>query len=521
MDPANVKRTRLVRWFDKIFILIAGASEETLRLCPERDLEAVRAVSAIMIGTFVFQTIIYSIAAHRLFAAPGQIRPELILFSIFLGAYTLLIDSYVVMRSGWNWSGIQELRRGGLDVSGGVGARVKAGVFLAVRIILSVCIAQLTAIFLSLLIFETDIATRFQRAYIQNNANLIATATARVDADITRATDALNAENARVTALASQLNALRQNQIDPSASRHEMQQAQQELAQLLSEKTKADEAVRSAENFASNELAGIRGTQANSGIAGDGPRRRAAMEAVSDAKDDVRQIAIALDAVRNRIDALHKESVSSEEASRQQSQSELPRFEAALATEDSKFHALQDQLAGLTKRRNDAIREAVEAALNQSPADSGFLAQIGALEHIAQADPKIAAVIILIDLTSFGFELAAVVAKVFSFVPTQYAALIASEAYLHVVRLVDEMMAELNRGIGQGATEAELDPPAKPPGETPRELNMKPVEDLFTHVDEPLSPPPKRPRGRPRKSRPGENGRDLVTAHTDWSLPNT
>ena len=41
-----------------------------------------------------------------------------------------------------------------------------------------------------------------------------------------------------------------------------------------------------------------------------------------------------------------------------------------------------------------------------------FLARIAELEHIADRDTKIALVIVLIDIISFGFELAAVLAKV-------------------------------------------------------------------------------------------------------------
>jgi hypothetical protein len=80
---------------------------------------------------------------------------------------------------------------------------------------------------------------------------------------------------------------------------------------------------------------------------------------------------------------------------------------------------------------------------------------------------------LLIDLTSFGFELAAVLAKVTSYVPTTYAALLARDAYMQVVHIVDEMMVQLNHGSGE--------------------------TDLFGNSVDPLSPP-KRPRGRPRKT---------------------
>jgi hypothetical protein len=125
---------------------ISGVDEQTLQLCPQHDWDNVRAVAQIMICTWFYLTALFSIISNRLFAAPGQIRPELLAASAFLASFILLIDSYMVMRSGWHLSGIQELKRGGIDISGGAGARIKAGVFLAIRIILSIGIAQLTEV---------------------------------------------------------------------------------------------------------------------------------------------------------------------------------------------------------------------------------------------------------------------------------------------------------------------------------------------------------------------------------------
>ncbi|MEJ0047144.1 MAG: DUF4407 domain-containing protein [Rhodospirillales bacterium] len=297
-----------------------------------------------------------------------------------------------------------------------------------------------------------------QSQYAHNNANLISASTAHVDNEITQSTDAVNAESSREAALASQVNALRQAQIDPSANQPGMQEAQHELAQLLSEKAKADEAVRSAETLASAELAGIH-TQDTSGIPGDGPRRRAAMEALTNARSDAREIAIEIESARSRIDALRTQYVTSGQASTRLSQDELPRFESMLKVEDDKLHSLQEQRDSLIAHRDDAIRQEVESAPGHVPVDRGLLAQITALEQIAQSDSKIAAVIILIDAISFGFELAAVLAKITSFIPTTYATIVARDAYVRVVTMVDEMMEELNREVSKPAPKAEFPQP--------------------------------------------------------------
>ena len=145
---------------------IAGADEELLKKCPPRDLNNVRAVAWLMLATLCYQTGLFALIGHELFAPPGQIRPEIILGALAIAAFVLLIDSFAIMRCGWHLEGLKELRRGGLDIGGGAGSRVKAGLFLSIRVlILSVGLAQLTALFVSLVVFSTDIHARIDKTY--------------------------------------------------------------------------------------------------------------------------------------------------------------------------------------------------------------------------------------------------------------------------------------------------------------------------------------------------------------------
>jgi len=59
-------------------------------------------------------------------------------------------------------------------------------VFLGIRITLSVAIAQLTGIFVSLLIFSHDIDSPIQTAWLNANAGLIKKAATLVDTGIER-----------------------------------------------------------------------------------------------------------------------------------------------------------------------------------------------------------------------------------------------------------------------------------------------------------------------------------------------
>jgi hypothetical protein len=274
------------------------------------------------------------------------------------------------------------------------------------------------------------------------------------------------------------------------------------VTQLLAQKAAADQTVLQAETFASDELGGIKGP-GNSGIPGDGPRRQAALEALSNAKNQDQQVGAELQAAQNRLDALHAQSLTRSQTTLQQSHAELLDFQSTLSAEDVKIAAMKNALNTLEDHRDDAIRAAVEGAPNYVPYDDGLLAQITALDQIAQENPKIAAVIILVDVTSFGFELAAVLAKVTSYVPTTYAALLARSAYMQVVHIVDEMMAELNASSARPNSEPQIVAPIVPPDKTKRRATQSTDgTDGFPTALGPLSGPPKRRRGRPRKVSP-------------------
>ena len=325
MDLPNLPVARKCGPFTKLLYKIAAVDKERMASCPEHDHNNACAVAEIQIAVWIYQTGLFTIVSHRLFATRGTIRPELVFMSMFLATFVMLIDSYMVMRSGWHLSGIEQLKRGGIDVSGGPWARIKATIFLAVRIALSIGLAQLTAVFVSILIFASDIDAKNSNAYRMANAHLIIGATEPVDAEIKSATDATEAQKARVAALAAQVNTLRNYEVDPTSGDPQVHQAQQELTQLLGAKSKADDDRRSAENFATNELGGIQGA-GTSGRPGHGPRHRAAVEQLANARTHAQEAASAVEAARKRLDALRKQQHGlALEAIRQQAHDQLPK----------------------------------------------------------------------------------------------------------------------------------------------------------------------------------------------------
>jgi hypothetical protein len=483
----------------RFLIWLAGGDTELLKRCPRRDVSNVCAVAWLMLGTVAYQTGLFSVIGHTLFASQGQIRPSIILVSLAVATFIMLIDSYVVMRAGWHVEGLKELARGGLDISGGALPRIKATLFLIIRIcVLSVGLAQITALFVSLIVFSGDIRSRIEIKYLLANANLIAQVTNLIDAGIKRETDAVNTQTAQVVALTAQVESLRQNVIDPATHDHLIQQAEREVQQLVDGKAKAEDELRSAEAFGTSELAGIRIAPANSGVAGAGPRYRAAMEQLTSARAHLQEIENELSAARARLEALRKQLSSVNEGVMLRSHDQLPSVEEALKAETAKLTSLKNSLADLIRNREQAIRKAVEADPKHVGYDDGFLAQLRTLEEIAHEDTKIALVIGLIDVVSFGLELAAVLAKVFGCAPTTFAALLARDTYMSAVEIVDDMMIKLKRANNEeGGTPVPVPPDDPSDGGNGFASVMVPISS--EDDDEPPPQPPKRPRGRPRK----------------------
>ena len=409
-----------------------------------------------MVAVWIYQTALFSLVAHGILSPSSGFRPEFVLAAMFIATFVLLIDSYMVMRSGWHIHGINELKRGGLDISGGPWLQIKNGIFLTLRILLSLALAQLTAIFTALLLFQSDIDAEITNYNEQQNASVIASIKDRTEADIKLATDAVSAEEARVIALTNDVSAARQTTIDPASNDSRVRAAEEEIKALTAEKAKKDDELSAVQKFAADELAGLRAEPGNSGVAGSGPVRAAAQERVRTATANDAAAAKSLAQARARVDALRKQIGAAGGTRARQAQLQLPAMENDLSTETAQLTTLRERLATLTNARDETIRRAMENAPDRVSKDEGFLGQLAALKRVAQ-DPEIAAIIILIDAVSFGLELSAVLSKVTSFIPTTYAALLARNAFIQIVDIVDEMERRINGTSSESDDETEIE----------------------------------------------------------------
>ena len=364
-------------------------------------------------------------------------------------------------------------------------------------------LAQLSAIFVCDTIFSGDIDARINRDNVRANAPVLAAATDRADGEIRRQHEAVTAENSAINNATTETSALRKREDDLTSSEPRLQGVQVEVAQLVTAKTRADDELQEAETFALNEAAGIKAGPNNSGQVGEGLRYRAASERIENAKARAAQIATALDAARGRLDDLTKQFTAQKGAARQQLEEQLNSLAKSIAAAKERLPALEERLTQLTLGRDEAIQAAVIRAPDYVPKRTGLLIQIAALRSLADGNPEIAIVILLIEIVSFGFELAGVLAKITAFVPTTYAAYLARDAYMRAVAIVDEMAQELDKraagpqksgaGLALGIDIANDNQPRPHASKSTAATNGA-GDDL------PPPQPPKRPRGRPRKT---------------------
>lgn len=500
-----VPRTEF-NWLKKVLIYIGGGDPETLARCPTVERDHILLLALIPICVFLYQAGIYGLTAHYLFAAPDSFRPDLVLIGLFLAAFFLVQDIYCFNRALSYTAGAIEL---GLPAS--PSSIAKTALFAAIRLAEAIGISQLCAIFFALILFTPDIGASIKNEWLRANATLIAVASQPVDAGIRRQTDLVNKQADVVTQLSGQVSQLQAKQVDPSAGDPQMEQAQAELKALLDQKAAADQAVIAAQQFASNELAGIRGSPQNSGKPGKGPRRAAALEQLRDVQDRAKSLETSIAAARARIDALRKQLDANGTATKLEAHDELPVYEQSLAEARDKLNALETHLRELVGGRDAAIESAVEKAPDYVPYDNGLLHRVVVLEQIVNSDPKIFWMVVLIDLVALSFELAGVFAKLTVYIPSSYNALLVHDTYRRIDDIADRMR---KRNGDPDADTTNLSHPPGPngpfgtgglfaPASNPRPANdNRPNRDAATGTDGlGAAQPPKRRRGRPPKNK--------------------
>ena len=129
---------------------------------------------------------------------------------------------------------------------------------------------------------------------------------------------------------------------------------------------------------------------------------------------------------------------------------------------------VEGELKRFTENREAIIRSAFEADPSYQKKEEGFLANWQGLRRLT-ADPYVLFVVLLFDLGLFGIELAAVLAKIATFVPATYATIIAHGDFLRAYKTAHELAREIealqkDRDKPEGGDDAEpADPGPEPP----------------------------------------------------------
>lgn len=442
MDQFPLAQTRNFGFLTRLAIALVGADRQILAACPERDLGSIRTMAGLMLLVWGGQTALFSIALHTMLAPPGVFRPAFVVGAMLVATTILLLDSFMIMRASWHIHGVQELARGGLILPGSLLARCKNVIFVTVRLGVSLVLAQLSALFLGLLLFDKDITAEIDRTYQQKNAVLFVQARTSVETEVGRLEKAMQQSGDRLAVLDATVAALRRVAIDPDVRTSQLQAAIELVRRRQDAKAAADKALADAETFSINELAGIKASEENSGIEGVGPVRRAAEEKVERAKARFDMAVHDLDAAEAQLKTVQDAMRTAAQQKRDQAQKRLAEVEAERQTEHANRERLEAQRQTLLAGREAAVKAIVERDATRVARDDGFLAHFNGLQRLA-SDRGTLAVIILIDATAFCIELAAVLSKVFSFVPTTYATLLAKETYREAISAANELSDEI------------------------------------------------------------------------------
>lgn len=447
---------------------LAGVDRDLLATCPLRDVHNVKTIAWLLMIVWFWQASLFCLVGHMMLAQPGEFRVAILVGGLVLASVVLLVDSYVIVRSSWHLQGIAELARGGLTMPGTLGAKVKNGAFVAVRLLLSVVLVQLMAIFLSLLLFAKDITTDLDQRYLTENRELLDRITGQTDGTITT----LKAEHAevrgRLVRLADEEAKLRQTVVDPLGESPEARLAIDRITKLTQSKAEAERELKDAQTFSANELGGVAGVKGNTGIPGRGPVRRAAEERVTNAEVKLKAIGQELAAADAKLAKLGETTSGASSQRRSAAEAKLVETSAAKKDRQDRLGLVEGELKRFTENREAIIRAAFEADPSYKRKEEGFLANWQGLRRLT-ADPYVLVVVALFDLALFGIELAAVLAKIATFVPATYATIIAHDDFRRAYKTAHELAREIeaiqqDRGRpeddeGSGSAEPEPEPP--------------------------------------------------------------
>lgn len=407
----------------RLIIKIGAGDEKILRTCPIRDVHNVMTIGWLLIIVWVWQSVLFTMVGHMMLARPGEWRFEVIAGAMLIATVVMLVDSYVIVRSSWHLQGISELQRGGLDLPSPVGARIKNGIFLAVRLMLSTVLAMLTALFLSILLFEKDLTADQERQFQKVNAPLLARISGQVDDVIAKLKGEHEEIRKRLSTMADEEKLLRATVIDPEGDNSELKAALERVPVLNEAKAEAQRELTAAEKHAADELGGAR-LPGTSGIPGYGPLRRAADEKIASARRKLQGVISDIEEAQKHIGTLRLSLKDVTGSKRLAAEAKLAEIAIQRKEKEERLAIVEAEFKKREQDRDRVIRTAFENDPAYHAKENGFLARLEGLERIS-AQFHVKFVVVIFHIGLFGIELAAVLAKIATFIPASYTTILA------------------------------------------------------------------------------------------------
>lgn len=476
----------------RLVIRIGAGDEDILRTCPLRDVHNVMTIGWLLIIVWVWQSVLFTMVGHMMLAQPGEWRLEVVSGAILIATVVMLVDSYVIVRSSWHLQGLSELKRGGLDFPSPIAARIKNGMFIAVRLLLSTVLATLTALFLSILLFEKDLTGDLEQRFQKANAALLGRITGQVDGAMVKLKGEHEDILKRLSLLADEEKLVRAAVIDPVGDSTEFKAALERMAALNDAKTEAQRELTAAEKLAADELGGARRPD-TSGIAGYGPRRRAADEKIASAKRKLESATQDIEAAQKQIETLREALKDVGGSKRAAAEAKLPEIAIQRREKEQRLAIVEAELKKREHDRDRVVRTAFENDPGYHPREEGFLARLQALERISHQF-HVKFVVIIFHIGLFGIELAAVLAKIATFIPTSYTTILAWNDVVVPMKWVKRLKEEVDRlhdgeeedeaSEGEPVDPSPLDPPPEPVKQEAEQPVPAEAEDIGDAVRE-------------------------------------
>lgn len=482
------RRLALLLWL--LLIGPLGIDEELRKLCRKSDTKYIVKVASLMWLGWLWQTILFTAAAHTMLSPPGGgLSLMHVGLAMLISTIIMLCDALVFIVMSWTSHGETLLARtGNFDASEARKSKLKTAGLLAGRVGAIVLVANFYGVVVSLHSFPNELDKKLVQWHVAENAALTQEKTASETRELERNRQRQGELTARIGGLSQEQRRLDGLITSGTSDDPEIARALDSVARAEAARNDAQRAKLIAEADSANEIDGRCGPR-SSCKAGRGSRWAAAQARIASADRAVADAASALDKAEIRLRELKTTRAGDGRRNAGEAKERL-----GVVTREKE--GLERQLATLTEgyqrrlsNHEASIREAVERDPRFVPKDEGLLARLRALRELMQ-DPAVATLVWIFDGLLVFLEVSTILARSVSLVPMEYTMRLVLRDSLLAHEIADRLKKEraqyeapsLVPAAASGATD-----PLSPSPEPPKDL--APERPRNARHAPPLKPP--------------------------------